>query len=181
MKKELEIRLALSEMQYQSLADTLKEKGWLPQQSSQTDIYFCAEQYVKEGRTKECPYIIRVRKGNKEPAIAYKSFLADKTWIELETGVENSEAMEMILQKIGQLPYLTIKKERLSGMYKKYEVNIDTVENLGNFVEIELLVEPEVTAPTDPFKDFIKEFNLDTASVIKKGYVQLMEQTKAGI
>ena len=155
----------------------LNTGGWEPVASSQIDVYFCAASFVEENRTKECPYIVRIRTQNDRAKIAYKSFTGDGSWVEIESGVENPDAVKEILTRIGQRAYLTIRKARLSGHVGGIEVNLDEIDGLGTFIEMEL-VSSDVEAARAALLVCATELGLSTKNIVTEGYVQLMEAVK---
>lgn len=178
MTKELEVRFEINEDLYKKFANELKKKS-KSSESFQEDVYFCDKKYVDEKQTKNCPYIIRLRKSKSGNKVAYKSFLPDKTWIELESDVGNPDSMGEILEKIGQISYLNIKKKRISGVVDGFEINADYIEELGYFVELEHLTDKNTPHQYKVFENIIPKMGLQNMPIIEKGYVQLMEEKLA--
>lgn len=80
--------------------------------------------------------------------LTYKGPLVDdasKTRKESETEVESREAMEEILDHLGFSPAAVVEKSRERYALDGYTVTLDTVSNLGEFVEVETEVEADHT------------------------------------
>ncbi len=180
ISKEVEIRYRLSSEQQSSLLEALQRLGWSSEQSIQFDTYLCAKEYVDSGRTRECPYIVRVRVSDSSAKLAYKSFKgADGTsWVELEAKVESPETIMAILEHLGQVPYLEIHKTRLSGKIDGVEINLDEIDRLGKFVEFELVTDNE-GAGRRQLVDLAARLGLSEDKVVTTGYVQLVERAQA--
>ncbi|MEK7666019.1 MAG: class IV adenylate cyclase [Patescibacteria group bacterium] len=174
--REVEIRFRLDVSDRARMLTALTTKGWTPVASSQTDVYFCSASFVDEGRTKECPYVVRVRTQNGSGKVAYKSFTGDGSWVEIESSVGDPLAMQDILAHIGQRAYLTICKNRMSGRIGDIEINVDDIDGLGTFVEMELL-SPDVEAARATLCVHAKDLGLHTEHIVTEGYVQLIEAT----
>lgn len=173
--REVEIRIALSEGEKETLIANLENMGWQAKTSSQDDTYFCAQHFADEGKTKECPYVVRIRQQKKGCALTYKSFTGDGSWMEIESGISDPAAMRAILEKLGQCAYLHIAKARQKGVVRNIEVNIDDIAGLGSFVEMEILSD-DVPSGRAALLALAKELGLQEERVVTKGYVQLMEE-----
>jgi adenylate cyclase, class 2 len=176
MKKEVEIRFRVSSRENKKIVLTLKKLNCNLITQEETDIYFCDKKLVEAGDTSKAPYVIRIRRSKKESRISYKSFSGENSWIEIESEIEDADSMTQILERIGQAPYLEIRKKRQSGVIGKIELNIDAIENLGFFVEIEKLAEDEKKAKKNLVEFATGKLGIPRSRIIDKGYVQLMEQ-----
>lgn len=61
--------------------------------------------------------------------------------IEYETKVEDGEMMHEILQLLGWKPMVEVKKTRKKGKLGEYEICLDRVDKLGDFVELEKMID----------------------------------------
>ena len=76
--------------------------------------------------------------------VTYKGPLleeASKTRVELETSVGDGEALNAILAHLGFDPVATVEKRRELYAVDSYTVTLDTVAEVGEFVEVEREVE----------------------------------------
>ena len=91
---------------------------------------------------------VRVMEGGTE--VTYKGprmqDSATKAREELTTDVGNRLATVRILERLGFDEFATVRKHRTSYMIDRIRVDVDDVEGLGQFVELELMTEELVRA-----------------------------------
>ena len=62
------------------------------------------------------------------------------------------------------------------------EINIDEIENLGIYIEAEILSEvDEIEDAKNRIKSYFKTLGIPVANITEKGYVGLMRDKKNGI
>ncbi len=131
---------------------------------------------VKVGDT-----FIRIRNENGINSLTLKQQRGlglDKT--EYETKIEDGEAMHQILLLLEWKPVVEVNKKRKKGKLGEYEICLDSVEDLGNFIELEKMTDDNV----DPEKvktelfEALKPFGLTKDDEETKGYDILMYQLK---
>ena len=183
MKKEVEIRFRLNSDQRKKILES--ELFTKATNSFQEDVYFCSGQVLERARgervpvSKISPNVIRVRETDSNITLSYKEFNQDRTgWIEKETTLGNREAIEFILGKLGYTGFLNITKHRTSIQHDGIEINVDDIDDLGSFVEMEIIAE-DVKRAKEMLGEFaVKHFGLPSDQVINEGYVQLAERMK---
>ena len=108
---------------------------------------------------------LRLRNTGKQYSINYKNWhygKDNKSYYcdELETGIENIDKVRKILSALNFKSIVTVDKLRKTYTYKNYEVAIDSVKTLGDFVEIEYIGKDEKADPkkiTAGMIDFLKK------------------------
>lgn len=85
---------------------------------------------------------LRLRNANGNYSINYKNWYHGEDGKshhrdEYETKIEDIKQLHLIFKSLNIKPIVKVDKTRTSYLYKKYEVSIDRVESLGDFVEIE--------------------------------------------
>ncbi len=85
---------------------------------------------------------IRIRREPRDgtAVLTYKGPLVDddsKSRREVETAVEDADALATILEELGFEPAATVRKERERFSLEGYTVTLDRVEGVGEFVEVE--------------------------------------------
>lgn len=92
--------------------------------------------------------------------------------IEHNIQVSNPEEIAPIMKMFNYLPGVTVKKRRRTTKYKDYEITLDEVERLGNFIEIERVVEDGdgVKIQEEMFVFAKETFGLDRDNYVMKGY-----------
>jgi len=120
----------------------------------QEDTYFDAP----DREFAETDEALRVRREHPpgesgKTTLTYKGPLVDpdsKTRKEAETAVEDEDEMRAILDGLGYNAAATVRKERTRFTLQDCTVTLDTVEGLGEFVEVELETERDLAAADGP-------------------------------
>jgi adenylate cyclase class 2 len=98
--------------------------------------------------------------------------------LEYESVVENPKDVHEMLLVLGWKPEIEVKKHRKKAKMGAYELCLDRVENLGDYLEIEKLTEDTV----DPAKvvselyGMLELFGLSNKDEESRGYDTLMWQ-----
>jgi adenylate cyclase class 2 len=126
----------------------------------------------------EAKRILRLRQDT-QITLTYKEPLADEdqpdqegkisSRVEIETVVNDFDAMDSILRHIGYHPYMIYEKYRTTYELDGGEIMLDEMP-YGNFVEIE--------SSTDHIKQLIVQAGLSQALKIDAGYVALFRMLK---
>lgn len=64
--------------------------------------------------------------------------------IEHETEVTSEQELEQIIKHIGFLPYSDLTKTRQKAAFGELEICVDSIEDFGNFIEVEKLTDENV-------------------------------------
>lgn len=175
-EKEVEIRFQVSPEQKRVFLEFITKKHLAVTKTEQQDEYFCAAELVKNKQSHKAKYILRIRQSKDRAVLAYKAFTGDGSWMEIESAISSPQAIIEILENIGQKKYLNIHKHRLSVKYNKFEINFDSITNLGDFIEIECFSSNVATAQKLLFSFAKNNFGISKKAIVKEGYVQLMEK-----
>ncbi len=117
--------------------------------------------------------------GAESTRITYKGPLLDegsKTRAEHEAGVDDADEAAGILDGLGFEPAATVEKRREYWSFDGFTVSLDTVDGLGEFVEIEREVETEDAIDTtrDAAVDALERLGLDAADQVRTSYLGLL-------
>ena len=108
--------------------------------------------------------------------VTYKGPLVEaesKTREEFETGVDEGGTMAAILDELGFEAVETVEKTRERFRVDEYTVTLDTVEGLGEFVEVE--TESETVEPArEGAVDLLEALGLDHDEQIRTSYLGLL-------
>ena len=100
---------------------------------------------------------------------------ASKTRVERETGVENGEAMGVILESLGFDPVATVEKRREQFSLDGVTITLDTVSGLGEFVEAETeATEDERVAAREEVASLLSRLGLSEDDQIRTSYLELL-------
>lgn len=139
--KNIEIEIQVKLQRTKPLIDFLESNAKIVGIHRQNDEYFTPKHrnFLAKKQVNEW---LRLRNSNGKHSINYKNwyYAADGRshhCDEFETLVDDIEIMQKILSSLDFKKICEVNKVRMIYLYKDYEIAIDKVKNLGNFVEIE--------------------------------------------
>jgi adenylate cyclase class 2 len=142
---------------------------------TQKDMYFNhpARDFA---RTDEA---LRIREVGEKAYLTYKGPKMDeltKTREEIAISVDKPENLLEILKKLGFREVRTVTKNREKYQLDELTVCLDSVEGLGDFVELEATCDPNDSERIDELRNRIlntlKEWNL--TKIVRKSYLELL-------
>lgn len=130
-------------------------------------------------RLTEC---FRIRQKENINYITYKvdKFNKDDKWIysdEYETRVESISELSKIIEHLGLKELITINSKKHLFTTDTYEIVFETIENLGNFIEVEFKSEEDfdnVLEIKEKIQEFIKNLGLNISEELNMGKPELM-------
>ncbi len=130
--------------------------------------------------------------GAAETRLTYKGPLVDettKTREEFETGVADGSTAGTILERLDFTPAATVRKRRRRFERGAYTVTLDSVDELGEFVEVEREVSVSdegdgadsaaVDRARDEARDLLRALGLDPDDGIRTSYLGLLLEGRA--
>ena len=101
--------------------------------------------------------------------------------IERETEVGDPDIMIAIVKELGFVPFSDVSKTRQTGKLNDIEVCIDSVEGLGDFMELEQLADENAdpAAITDDLWRIMAELGISCQDEVTDGYDILMKKLRA--
>ena len=122
----------------------------------------------------------RSRTAEARTRLTYKGPLVDersKTREEVETAVDDAEALDAILKHLGFEPAVTVRKERESYRYEGYTITLDAVAGVGAYVEVErTATAADREAASDGAFEVLDVLGLDPDATIQTSYLELLLQ-----
>ncbi len=99
--------------------------------------------------------------------------------IEHEVSVDDDKELRGMMELFGYIEGVTVKKTRRTCSYKEYTITLDQVEGLGDFVEIEQVVDDgDAIKIQDEMFEFAKTIlGLEKDTTVMKGYDILMHNS----
>lgn len=125
------------------------------------------------GETMEC---LRIREDESGFTLTYKKIHRECDPVycdEYETKIEDAEQIEKILFSLGFSVQMKIDKIRETYRLNNLEFDFDTIENLGEHLEIELKDE---SSTVEQIYDFVSKYGLTKNDVTYKGIQVLMKE-----
>ncbi len=171
--REIEIQVQVDNIG--ALLDFLKANARFQAKHRQIDEYFTPvhRNFLEVGPAVEW---LRLRDSNGIFSVTYKNWHADKDGRtkyadEYETKIESLEQLRKIFTVIDIKPLITVDKERDIWLYKDYEVAIDKIKGLGDFVEIEYKGNSHELNPKEVTTEMVKFLKDVGCGAIKRNYV----------
>lgn len=163
VKKDIEIEIQVQVEHLKPLLDFLKSKAVFDSESRQLDEYFTPEHRNFLDKRPIAEWL-RLRKSDNICTITYKNWFYDNNnrsfhADEYNVEVEKFGQMRKIFSAIDIKTIAKVDKKRKSWNFKNWEISLDKIKNLGDFVEIEYKGEDEVEpiAETTKMIQFLKE------------------------
>ncbi len=134
--------------------------------------------YKQKGKEMELQkagsFLLRIRSENEKSILTMKLLTGKQgVWEEYETEISNKKDMERILEKLGFVKVISKVKTREQGKLNEFEVNLDKIEGLGDFVEFELISDNSEEAKKRILR-LIEKLKLPKENIIHKGYARLL-------
>ena len=144
------------------------------------DIYYNAP-HRNFGITDEA---MRVRYTNDHAVVTYKGAKIKKCGLkareELNTGVESGVIFETILARLGFVKTAEVNKWRENYHFKNATISLDTVEELGTYVEIEVMAESENSDAADQIEKISKEIGVHGEPILAS-YLELLLSKRSAV
>ncbi|MBZ1345272.1 MAG: class IV adenylate cyclase [Candidatus Nealsonbacteria bacterium] len=179
MHKEVELQVTIKNSI--SVEKKLRKVGKFIKTRRQVDKYFVPPQ--RDFFERE-PYIeyLRIRFEKEKNHLNY-SFLhfGKDGWLrvtdEYETFIDKPKIVEEIFKKIGLIPKVTVIKTRKYFDCNNFEVILDQVKGLGNFMEIEAKKNfGGIQKTRKACLDFLKKLNIKYEMQAQMGYPRMLYQ-----
>lgn len=125
--------------------------------------------------------VIRIRKENDRVFFTLKKKSKDTmSNVELETVIDKENIWNQILLEMGYKEVVCVKKQRTIYVIEDFKVCIDTVEDLGNFIEIELIVEQEEQEleARKKIEEFFSILKIEEKDIVKEKYDTLVYEKR---
>jgi len=177
MKKEVELQIIIKNPT--AVEKKIRKIGKFIKSRKQIDKYFVPPQ--RDFFKKEPPieYLrIRFEKGKSHLNYSFLHFGKDgwlKATDEYETLIEGPEIVKEIFKKIGMIPKVTVIKTRKYFNCSDFEVTLDRVKGLGNFMEIEAKkVFGNIAKTRKACSAFLKNLNIEYELRSQMGYPRML-------
>jgi len=174
-RENIEIEIQVNVENIAPLTDFLKGNGVFKFENRQIDEYFVPahRDFTKVRPLKEW---LRLRDSGGEYSINYKNWYFDENGRsyhcdEYESKIESLDQLKKIFETLNFKSITIVDKLRKVWNYKDYEIAIDSVKNLGDFVEIEYKGSDEKVDPKEITKEMVDFLRQLGCGKIKRNYV----------
>ncbi len=174
---DTEIEIQVKVDRTRNLVRFLNKNAKFIRKETQIDKYFTPH-HRDFTKTRPVNEWLRLRKTINGNSITYKNWHYDKSGKshhcdEYETSVEKVEAINKILGVLNFKTLVIVNKSRKIWKYKQYEISLDKIKGLGDFIEIEFKGKGKKVDPkkiTDEMIDFLKSHNVGKVKRNYQGY-----------
>ncbi len=166
-----------------SILDKIKKISEYTEKSTKKDTYF-APFAIKRLDVYKDP-IFRIRSKDGKNILSYKKKkIVEKTEINIENEIDISSldkpSLRSFFQYIGFYPF--IEKKKTTNLYKTKKNNFDVsiehnnIENLGEFIEIEILIDEEkdIEKANKAINDLFEKLEIQKEDIESKYYIDLL-------
>jgi adenylate cyclase class 2 len=176
----LEIELKVKVPSLEPVRAYLLEKGGVcAGRIHEHDIYYNAP-HRDFGKTDEA---VRVRYTNDHAVVTYKGAKIKKFGLkareELNTAVESGEVFEAMLDRLGFTKTTEVNKWRENFRYADAAISLDEVDELGTFVEIEIMTADENSHAASVIQRIAKEIGVSGEPILTS-YLELLLAKRVG-
>ncbi len=179
MHQEVEIQAKIKNPR--EVEKKLRKAGKFVKVRKQTDKYFVTPQRDFFSKNPPIEYLrVRYEEGRSHLNYSFLHFKNDG-WLdvtdEYETLVNNPKIVEQIFKKIGLIQKVTVSKTRKYFDFGKFEVTLDHVNNLGDFMEVEAKnVKGSVGKTKKACMDFLNSLDIEYEVKAEMGYPRMLYQ-----
>lgn len=173
--KEIELKFIINKEIKNAILSENVENFTKVSTSRVVDTYYIPyyREFEINGETMEC---VRIRENEKGFTLTYKKIHRECDPVycdEYETKIEDKDQMEKLLFALGFSIQMKIDKTRESYKMNGLEFDFDTIENLGEHLEIEIKDE---SLTTNDIYNFVAKYGLTKDDVTYKGIQVLMKE-----
>jgi|SRR3989339_1421773 len=141
----------------------------------QNDLVFVEPDFKFKPDDKKSRNFLRIRKNNDKIIFTLKRPQSNELdCIEKELMIDNVEEMKEILKLLGYIQAVKINKTRIKCKYNEYEICIDQVDDLGDFVEVEKITDQDAVLVQRELLEFLQSVGVDKDNIVMNGYDTLM-------
>lgn len=182
---EVEIKLPIENRE--SVTENLGKIGFLKTGLvREEDAYFDNDsgQIRKNGEALRVRRIADLLTGGEETVITYKGRKMDQVSMsrkELETGVEDADVCIGILEALGfQIVEPKVIKIRQEYTFDQMHACVDMVENLGDFLELELVIEKEdgKEAALQKIEKVLQRLGYTIKDTVRNSYLSMLQHVQ---
>lgn len=176
---EIEKKYKITKEIYDEIIEYFKQEKVEAREELQNDIYFSPMHFPFFGGEidNEC---LRIRVLGQKNILGYKKFIPATEGkpahcIEHELEISDINKLKLILEDLRILEAFTLKKERKSFIYNQdVEVSLDIVDNLGFFIELEVVNKQNLACSLHTMNRFTTQFGITEEMRNYDGYAYLL-------
>ncbi len=127
--------------------------------------------------------VLRIRHTNGKHFFALKRSTANELdCIEKELEVSEAGIMREIIDLLGFVSAVQVRKMRRKGNYGEYEICLDEVDGLGTFIEVEKMSDEDGEKVQAELAEFLVSLEVDPGNRVLRGYDSMIyEKIHSGL
>jgi adenylate cyclase class 2 len=179
MKKEIEVKAKVKDLKI--LGDKLESMGIiLSDPIIQNDETFVDENFGNYGEFHSGKNVLRIRENNEKFIFTLKQSQDNELdCIEKETIISNPLELREALILMGYKSMVKIHKIRRKAQYGDYEICLDSVKELGDFIEVEIITDSQNSETTqNELFQFLESLGIKNEDRVINGYDTLIYNKK---
>ncbi len=170
-----EIEVKANVKDFDLLISNLKELGCVLSEPIIQDDFI----YNKKGLDIKSGYhntpVLRIRKQNNKILFTLKKNRSNELdCIEKEIEVNNDIILSEIIELLDYIKTVEVHKKRIKTNYKDYEICLDSVHDLGYFIEVEKMSNEDGNKIQDELFNFLETIGVKKEDRVLKGYDTLL-------
>lgn len=176
--QEIEIKFKVEDID--SLKEKLINEGCkLSEKLHQKDTVFVSN--LEDTTSSEGKMFIRIRSVNGKNELNLKKQSKDIiNSKEIEFDVSDYDKTYDFLDTLGLKKWVTVEKTRVTSSYEEFNICIDTVKYLGDFIEIEIVTEDgnDIHIYEEKILDVAKKLGIDIKNRVNSHYDTMLNELK---
>jgi len=179
----IEVEVKAKVLHPNEIIKRLKTQATFLKETIQEDIYFNAPD--RDFRITD--EALRIRISSEGSELTYKGpkigNLMDKTREEISVHINDLRKTRIILEKLGFHEVEKVSKKRILFQFNDLSISVDFVENLGEFIEIESLVntQNEIEIKRKEILEFLNGLDVPLEDCERRSYLELLLNKKGSI
>lgn len=140
------------------------------------------DRYFKHATDIQRNLVLRIRRKKDKAILTFKSKAKgkDTAWPDIDLSLSDPKVLEGILLSNNYVDVVRIKKDRFMFAKGNFEINVDKIDGLGWFIEIEGRGNAKERKKIETaIHDLFKDFSIEKDQIIERGYVPLMLEKAA--
>lgn len=173
--KEIEVLVEVYD-EIEKIKEILKDFKYVGLKKTIDEYYYDPlREDLKPDKKGGLDHCLRLRQKNDEYFVTYKDDVFENgKWLysnEYETKVESLEMTKEIFNRLGLIKFIEIDNEKETYTYENYEIVIETVKNLGIFMEVEYCTSEDVdiNEEKEQIQNFIKKLGINVSEELNIG------------
>lgn len=173
--KEIEVLVEIYD-QMDIVKKKLKSYEYVGLKRTIDEYYYDPKREIlKPDKNNQLSHCLRLRNANNNYSITYKDDVFENgNWLysnEYETKIENIDIMREIFSKLGLIKFIEIDNKKETYIFRDYEIVIESVKDLGLFMEVEYCTDKDVDVKyiKQEIQEFINNLKLNVSEELNVG------------